>query len=50
MTIDYCVDRGIFQYHHEWLQQNVIATFYLKGGQGGLSLNVQKPMSELQEF
>lgn len=47
MTIDYYVDTEIFQYHNEWLQQNVIATLYPKCGP---SLSVQKPMSELQEF
>ena len=47
MTIDYYVDRDIFTYHHEWLQQNVIATLYIKGSP---PMRVQKPISELQEF
>jgi diguanylate cyclase (GGDEF)-like protein len=47
MTIDYYTDRDVFHSHHEWLQQNVIATLYVKGSP---PVSVQKPMSELQEF
>jgi hypothetical protein len=47
IRFDYYVDRDIFTYHHEWLQQNVIATLYIKGSP---PMRVQKPMSELQEF
>jgi diguanylate cyclase (GGDEF)-like protein len=47
MTIDYYVDREIFHYHHEWLQENVTAILYIKGSP---PLTVQRPISEMQEF
>jgi diguanylate cyclase (GGDEF)-like protein len=47
MTVDYYVDREIFHYHHEWLQENVTAILYIKGRP---PLTVQRPISEMQEF
>ncbi len=47
MTIDYYVDRDIFMNRHEWLQQDVTATLYVKGSP---PLIVKRPISEMQEF
>ena len=47
LSIDYYVDRNIFQNHQEFLQQKVVATLYVDGSS---PVVVEKNVSELQNF